>query len=280
MSSSSPMLAHTFDDNKYLVYPLYVQPKIDGIRCIVFFKNDNITMISRTGHVFASPYLSSIRKTLRLVFEKHPDIVLDGELYSYVVPFETLSGLCRLQNHDSEKIIDTDIFYYCFDVIDIEHNFEQRYDFISSFLKSFSDSFFRIVKTFIVKDYDEMMKTFDSFVNEEKYEGIMLRNRDGIYTPGCRSRDLQKLKKFIEKEFVIVGFYEAKGKDKGTIIWECETPEKHKFRVRPRGDYEYRKHLLENGQQYIGKQLTIVFQEYTHRGIPRFPVAKAVRHNY
>lgn len=274
-----PMLAQTFDNHKHLVYPLFVQPKIDGIRCIVYYKNSDIVMISRTGHILLSSYLYPIKRALQSLFDKYPDIVLDGELYSEVIPFETLSGLCRL-NDNHEIVTDTKgIFYYCFDIVDTRKSFQERSLFILSITELLSDNFFRIVETIIVKDGDEMMQKLHSF-EQQNYEGIILRNMNGMYTPGRRSYDLQKLKKFIEQEFEIVGFYEAKGKDKGSIIWECQTLDKHKFRVRPKGDYEYRKNLLQNAEQYIGKPLTIIFQEYTRKGIPRFPVAKAVRENY
>ena len=45
-------------------------------------------------------------------------------------------------------------------------------------------------------------------------------------------------------------------------------------------EYEYRKKLFENGRNHIGKKLTVIFQEFTKDGIPRFPVAKDIRDYY
>ena len=38
--------------------------------------------------------------------------------------------------------------------------------------------------------------------------------------------------------------------------------------------------LYDNGNKYIGSLLTVIFQEYTNDGIPRFPVGKGIRDIY
>ena len=62
-------------------------------------------------------------------------------------------------------------------------------------------------------------------------------------------------------------------------MWECQTPDGQTFAVRPTGTHEERKVLFENGDEYIGQQLTVKYQELTDEGIPRFPVGIAIR-NY
>ena len=120
---------------------------------------------------------------------------------------------------------------------------------------------------------------FSKWVSEG-YEGIMLRNTFGMYLVNHRSHDLQKYKEFLEDEYVIVGFKEADGRDKGTIIWICMTPEGREFSVRPRGSLEMRRDWFENGSKYIGKKLTVIYQELSEMNVPRFPVGKAIRDGY
>ena len=76
-------------------------------------------------------------------------------------------------------------------------------------------------------------------------EGLILRNRSGPYEVNARSVHLQKLKRFFDEEFRIVGVSEAKGNDRGTAIFECETPEGERFSVRPGGTRERRREHLE-----------------------------------
>ena len=52
------------------------------------------------------------------------------------------------------------------------------------------------------------------------------------------------------------------------------------FSVRPKGTREQRKEYFKNGFRYVGKKLTVIFQEYEDSGIPRFPVGKDVREGY
>jgi len=127
-----------------------------------------------------------------------------------------------------------------------------------------------------VKNIDEL---HDNFV-KDGYEGIMIRASNGPYEINKRSKYLQKYKKFMEEEFKIIGFHEGKGDEKGLVIWDCITKEDKPFSVRPKGTAEQRRDLYKNGDKYIGKKLTIIFQEYHESGIPRFPVGKAIRENY
>jgi DNA ligase-1 len=43
---------------------------------------------------------------------------------------------------------------------------------------------------------------------------------------------------------------------------------------------EKRREWFNAGAKYIGKSLTVVYQELTEEGKPRFPVGKAVRDGY
>ncbi len=72
-----PMLAAKWEDYKNKVeYPLYSQPKLDGIRCIV--TKDG--MFSRNGkEIISAPH---IRESLDKLFKHEPHTILDGELYA------------------------------------------------------------------------------------------------------------------------------------------------------------------------------------------------------
>lgn len=139
--------------------------------------------------------------------------------------------------------------------------------------------FIRLVPTTEAKTPADFKTQFSEFI-ESGYEGIMLRNKKGMYRCNYRSHDLQKYKEFLEDEFSIVGFTQGDGRDKGTIIWICVTKEGKEFSVRPRGTIEHRRKLFQTGEKYVGKKLTIIYQELTEEGKPRFPVGKDVRDKY
>ena len=265
-SPKSPMLAKTFDNGKHLHYPLYIQPKIDGLRCLAHPNG----LFSRTGCPFLG--LDAIENDLKTYFLKHDGYVVDGELYSEEMPFEELSGYCRRQKEipSGKKVV-----FHVFDVIPpTDIVFEDRLRLFPKETKNI-----RLVLTQQIEKPDQIEENLRKFV-KEGYEGIILRNKEGVYRAGHRSWDLQKYKLFQEEEFEIVGFTEGAGREKGLVIWECQTTENRTFHVRPEGDHDMRRHLFKNGQSCIGKKLTVVFQEYTKDKIPRFPVGKALREQY
>jgi DNA ligase-1 len=81
----------------------------------------------------------------------------------------------------------------------------------------------------------------------------------------------------MEDEFEIVGFHQGDAGEKGCVVWDCINDESKTFAVRPRGTFEQRKEWFLEGDSYIGKKITVIFQEYSQDGIPRFPVGKSIR---
>lgn len=293
-----PMLAQSFaPDSKTakkntIVFPCYVQPKLDGLRCVIYCDpiTGEIRRQSRTGTYFDT--MTHIADSLAPLFAKYPTAVLDGELYTTEMPFEELAGCIKrklLDDADHQKL--REIEYHIYDVIDETPTatYEERYNSIKRMFTSLAASsassphalppYIRLVHTVEAKTPADFKSNFAKFI-EEGYEGIMLRNKEGKYRCNYRSHDLQKYKEFMEDEFKIVGFTQGDGRDKGTVIWICHTKEWKEFSVRPRGTIAARTFLYNNGDKYIGKMLTVIYQELTEEGKPRFPVGKDVRENY
>lgn len=271
-----PMLAKTFEGGKHLVFPLCVQPKIDGVRCLACWEEGMGVMLrTRTGCELKG--LSDIKKELGQTYfckDGNTRNVLDGELYSDDMPFEELNGYCRRQKESREEDMKR-VVYNVFDVILPEPvGFRER-------MRHFpiETCHTKLVPTFDVETMEDAIKYMDQFI-KEGYEGIMMRNGDGIYRIGHRSWDLQKYKLFQEDEFKIIGYTEGKGREKGKVVWQCETKNGKMFHARPKGDHCGREWMFKNASSFVGKMLTVVFQEYSRDGIPRFPVAKAIRQNY
>lgn len=293
-----PMLAQTFVPDSQtakknpIVFPCYVQPKLDGLRCVIYRdpNTGEIRRQSRTGTYFDT--MTHIADSLAPLFAKYPTAVLDGELYTTEMPFEELAGLIKrklLDSADQEKL--REIEYHIYDIIDETPTatYEERHKTIKRMFASIAASsastprtlppYIRLVHTVEAKTPADFKSNFAKFI-EEGYEGIMLRNKEGKYRCNYRSHDLQKYKEFMEDEYPIIGFTQGDGRDRGTVIWICRTKEWKEFSVRPRGTIAARTFLYNNGDKYIGKMLTVIYQELTEEGKPRFPVGKDVRENY
>ena len=291
-----PMLAQTFDPKSKtakkntIEFPCFVQPKLDGLRCVIYSDpvTGEIRRQSRTGTYFET--MSHIAESLAPLFARFPNTILDGELYTTKIPFEELAGLIKtkkLTPNDMEKLCV--IEYHIYDIVDETMPYHARHDNIKKMFAQVAASttssphvlprYICLVPTIEAKTPADFKAEFGRFI-EEGYEGIMLRNKTGMYRCNYRSHDLQKYKEFMEDEFKIIGFTQGDGRDKGTVIWICETKEGNEFRVRPRGTMESRRELYQTGEKFVGKMLTVIFQELTEEGKPRFPVGKDVRENY
>jgi len=273
-----PMLAHPFTKRKHnITYPAIVQRKFDGVRCLAILNADGtVKLMSRKGKEF--PHLNHIRDNVSKA-NTSSDIVLDGELYSDTLTFQELVGLVRretLKPGNDEQMLEVSLRVYDCINLNKEADFQDRYETIRKITAN--AEYLSLVENIRVENEADIHAAQARFV-EEGYEGAMVRNLKGAYRIGKRSADLQKVKTFLDGEYEIVGFAEGTGNEAGCVIWECQTPDGQTFRVRPRGTQEDRKVLFQNGENYVGQQLTVRYQELTDDGVPRFPVGIAIR-NY
>ena len=262
-----PMLAHEYSKRGKGVYPCFVQPKLDGTRCIGI---PGKGLFSRLRKTF--PHMEHIADELNLL---RPDIIFDGELYTNELTFQQIVGLVKKETLREEDVAQQrKIKYHVYDLV-MPGTFEERYAFLKKVMREAKFKNIVLVPTERCASEEEMKAKHNEYV-AAGFEGIMLRNPAGLYKHS-RSADLLKYKEFIDEEFTVVGFTEGDGQDKGCVVWICETEEKKRFQCRPRGTKEERKEMFQNGDSYIGKKLTVRFQEWSDAHIPRFPVGIAFR---
>jgi ATP-dependent DNA ligase len=262
-----PMLAHDYHKRgKDIKFPCFVQAKLDGVRCI--FRNGMLT--SRQGKVF--PDMEHITADLEGV-----ELVLDGELYSDTLNFQQFVGLVRKKKHNAaEKVLLRQVKYWVYDCVN-DRPFADRFETLwNMFHGARAFEHVERLPTEVCQTKDELKGFHDRYVADGK-EGLIIRNSAGLYQLAARSKDLQKYKEFEDAEFTVVEFTDGVGSEKGLVIWVCETEDKKKFSVRPRGTHEERTELFDDAESYVGKKLTVRYQELTEDGIPRFPVGIAFR---
>lgn len=269
-SVPSPMLAHDYlKRGKSITFPCFVQRKFDGTRCVAM---PGKGLFSRNRKSY--PHLEHITKEINRL---PANIIFDGELYSDTLTFQEIVGLVKrvsLKAGDEEK--QQQIKYFVYDIIS-DAPYEQRLANLQMLFARYKFKNLVLVKTDLCESEEKMKELHAQYV-AEGYEGIMLRNKSGAYK-NARSIDLQKYKCFLDSEFEITGYKEGEGVEAGCVLWVCKTNEGKTFACRPRGTREERMELFQNGDDYIGQQLTVRFQELTNDGVPRFPVGLCVR-NY
>lgn len=267
-----PMLAHKYMERRHnIVFPCYVQPKLNGVRSLASASEDKVIFTSRGGKNFT--VLDHVEKALlyHSDSEYFPLAPLDGELFNPRMTFEDISGAVK-----KYKDITPDLEYWIYDIGDTTLDFRDRLAILQKMARDIHPrGCLKIVPTRLVNNEAELAIAHKEF--SENYEGTMVRNTLGKYLMDYRSTDLQKLKDFEDDEFLIIGGKQGSGSDEGTVIYTCQTPEGRPFDVRPRGTREFRAAAYLNLANDIGKDLTVRYQNLSELNIPIFPVGIAIR---
>ena len=283
------MLAHKtdpkridFDKNDY-----YIQPKLDGIRCYItkdgMFTRNHKDIVS-APHIF---------EELQDFFVANPEVILDGELYNHELKanFSKIVSLVRKTKPTEEALEESRemVEFHCYDCFITDQPNLIFGDRESFRVRNISRKFKSIIHvgSAPVNSDDKTQEITQIYLNDG-YEGAMLR-QDAEYQPK-RSWYLQKVKTFVDEEFEIVGFVERVSRSRnGVAHEEYKTGMLGKFIMKmkdgrtfgaPCGkgyDHKALKELWDNREDYLGKQATVEFFEYTEYGIPRFPKYKHVR---
>jgi len=271
-----PMLAQNINEReKYIVYPCNVQPKLNGMRCLAFRENGKIRFQSRGGKPIQS--LPHIEHELLMIM-KDGDI-RDGELYAHGHKLQDiLSAIKNIDTPEKATLELSEVKYWVYDSPDRESvlTFKDRFSKFLSDLEEIDNHYVIGVRTLKCDSKPELDILLKAMI-QNGYEGIIIRNCDGKYAWGERSNDLQKYKLMQDAEYLITGVKAGTGRSAEAGIFACVTKEGKPFDVNPEGDMAQTKEYLVNSHKYIGKMLTVRFQELSNDNIPIFPVGVSIR---
>jgi DNA ligase-1 len=195
-----PLLAVEADLSK-LRFPLYLSPKLDGIRTLIL----NGKAVSRNLKPIPNKY---IRETL----EAHADVLegFDGELI--------VGNPCAKNcfNVTSSAVMsfdgEPDFKYHVFDKVG-EGSYKERWEYGTAF-DDYDDTglpeFVNPVVQMHVNTLDEL-NYYEKWFVEKGYEGVMTRSPEGFYKFGrstANEQILLKIKRFKDSECQILGFEE------------------------------------------------------------------------
>lgn len=256
---------------KKIQFPVFTQPKLDGIRCIAIIKGGEVTLWSRTRKRINS--VPHIVQELEAAFENQ-DIILDGELYNHDMKsdFEKIVSLVRQKEPGEGHEV---VQYHIYDTINSDP-FKLRYVKLVRLFNLFEFYALKLVPTAVEKTEEEVIKRFEQHV-KTGYEGAMLRNVESDYAQR-RSMDLQKMKPFIDDDFLITGVTEGRGKMAGLAIFTCAAKNGNPFEVKLKGELESLRKYMTDESLWKGKKLTVRYFGLTNKEkVPRFPVGIVVR---
>ena len=269
-----PMLAQSYEKHaKKLVYPCYAQPKLDGIRCLARRIGNTVTLYSRKGKIL--DLVPHINEALLAVLNDGQ--CADGELYTHGWDFQKIVSAIKKTNENTPGIQ-----YHIYDLPDMQDRSKTFVDRFNSFARgriSAAADCLVSVETPLIRT-EEALMSYEDQCHNDGYEGVMARNIQSQYLFGYRSKDLLKVKRFLDDEYEIVDFTHGTSIELECIVFVCKTKDDQTFSVRPVGTHEERKAMYKNGASYIGKMLTVKYQELSNDGVPRFPVGLHIREDW
>ena len=264
-----PMLASDYNkfSKKIDWNNCYVQPKLDGMRCLAIIENGQVTLKSRDGKIIEN--MDHITEALKMV--EH-DCILDGELYCHGNSFqENMKLIKKYRKGETEKV-----HYHVYD-IDSDHEFRERTKEVFMHLHDLNNEYIDDVDTNEVKSMEDVNKYHKEFLSQG-YEGSIIRHGDKPYELDKRSTSLLKYKDFqdIDAEIIDITPNDSNPLHGTPLLkYSVNKPSGVSISVFKAGvkmSHEERVDLLANKHLYIGKLANIRFFEWTDDICPRFPV--------
>ena len=278
--SSDKVKESSIDKVKYW----FASRKIDGVRCSFYWNGKKILTASRGGgtYEYSTQHITQNPKFIEF-FKKHPDYILDGELYKHGKQLQEISGAARLE----KNAVDCDwLEYYIYDIMIPDVPFSDRLYKLDEIQEAPELGFepnkewddkdlkFQMVPQVEVSGWASIKKLHDQYV-AEGFEGIVVRNPDKPYGFGKRTNDMIKVKEYQDAEFEITGLSE--GLRDEDMCFTCITDKGIEFKAKPMGNRELKQQYRENLDNLIGKMATVKFFYYSEEGTPLQPVLKCIR---
>jgi len=278
MMKYKPMLAYPVS-SKPIDYNemVYMQPKLDGVRCLIQCDNSVITAYSRTGKEWKN--IEHILFNLKPFFALEPDAVLDGELYNHDLRdnFEKIISCVRKTKPTTIHRLESSglVQFPCYDVPSNPNKFDVRNEWIK----------LQVPNNFCIKHVETHEVYADKYAQQlhqlnlkKGYEGSILRLNTEYQCK--RSHSLRKFKDFHDTEAVLTSWVEGKGKRVGTIgKFMAVDPEGNTFGMPVMDKFKYLQDNFEEMKTWIGKTATFTYFERTKANSYRHPLFKCIR-NY
>lgn len=178
--------------------PVFVSPKIDGIRAL------NLDIVRS--------------RTMKPI----PSYQVQDDFAGMCLPidFEITAGAPNrdnvyntTQSHVMSANKPTDIFYHAFDCVGrdtIKEPYQVRLEALKELAANSKMENLRVVGQHIARSKEEILE-IESYYLDQGYEGVMIRGIDGYYKEGratMREGLIFKLKRWIDSEAVVIGFVE------------------------------------------------------------------------
>ena len=296
MSTFKPVQAATVKEEHFkdLCFPMIATPKLDGIRCLI---RDG-KVVSRTLKPIRNEHIQGILGTMDMVWADG----MDGELITYtdgeMDKLNTVSS--KVMSRDGEP----DFVWHVFDDSTVPSApYWCRLEDLKCTVKDLNHPHVKYVQEQQVDCIEDLRQLEREYVMERGWEGLMLRDPEGVYKFGrstLKQQLLLKWKRFMDDEATVVGFKELmrnNNEAKKDALGHTKRSN-HKANKTPAGvmgvmemqwangtDFELgtgftlkqRTDIWNDRKRYMGSTVTFKYREKGVNDAPLLPVFKAFR---
>lgn len=199
------LVAEAFSDPGWIY-----EPKLDGVRCLVFKKGSRVRLLSRNRNPIGSSFPELVQA---LAAQPAEEMILDGEIVAFR---KRASSFARLQQRihvraPSEALMrKVRVYLYLFDVIHLEGRATESLPLRTRkrLLKTALDPQGPLRLVPHRNEHGEAY--FEEVCRKPGWEGLIAKRADAPYVHG-RSRDWLKFKCANQQELVIGGYTDPQG---------------------------------------------------------------------
>jgi DNA ligase-1 len=270
-------LAQKFDEKRIKEKKsVYIEPKLDGIRCFAVVRNGTATLYARSGKV-----ISNFDDTIGKELETLPEGCYDGEIMG-----EDFIALMR-QAYRKEGVETSGTYLSLFDYLPLNDwltkettmSARDRYGKMYTYLWHAGELKYlrHVERRTIAADYEQILKIHDEYV-ALGYEGAMIKDVHAPYKFG-RGYEVMKLKSFHDVDLKIKGLLEGTGKHTGklgSVVVEYNGVE---VQVGSGLTDELREKVWNDQESFLGRTIEVRYQEVTPDGSLRFPTFVCFRND-
>jgi ATP-dependent DNA ligase len=232
-------------------------------------------------------------------------VYFDGELYKHGMPLQEINSIVRKATNDITR--DDLLNYYIFDCFVPEYptlSFIERQMIILTVFNKYPDrrdlSLITLVQTEMIDTEGAANVYIVNFIRKG-YEGAVIKLGSAPYDysyNSYRSKNNLKVKQRFDDEYKVVGFTQGtSGRDIGALIWKLATANGKEFNAVPKAPdnekstkqpkmmdvrrnmfKEFTEHPEKFQEQYLGKMMTVEYEDLSKDGIPLRAKALHVRH--
>ena len=268
-------LAQKFDMKRVKEDSVYVEPKLDGIRCLAVVESGEAKIFTRAGKL-----ITNFDNTLGRELAQLGDGCYDGEIMS-----NDFTDLMR-QVYRKQNVDVSDVYLGLFDYIPLQEwkskqgnlSCKERFTILSERLNIRDLDYLRLVTRALCEaDYNLIKEYHDKFV-EVGYEGAMIKD---VTAPYCFGRDwsVMKFKAFFDADVPITALLEGTGKHSGKLGSFVVNYKGVEVRVGSGLTDDLREQIWSDKATHIGRTIEVRYQEETPDGSLRFPTFVCFRND-